>query len=1380
MGTHPIFESDFDCLTDCRDWKMHQRRWNEANGFTVAEIKAKLAEWREVFPVNQRSPGKNNKAARSAVVNELLPEIPMREEGGGRRHILRLDMQAEIGVIYQEQDTRKIDTSKLNTTRSRMTTDGSILKENVPMVPAVSAGRDRSSSRASTGTGGGGARSRSGSRVANSQSKPAGRDSARRSTKNVWQAGRASSRNIWADQGEESDGQSTTDEDGKQLARNSMAPNDGFESNKMPEHRQDGRRRSSHRISNQRYGHFASVMLRKKQNPSPNLTDKFSYQVWKKVGYYIPLAAVLSVFDWASDLFGTIEFMGSQDCKIRVFGMMMAITVFITPIAFSFIQPSGDEMLIWEKFFRFILFKGPVSPYERWARPERLVWYPTKVCYHLFAPFTHVISQVKVHVENAEKVDYYTEYAARSAKMESQLHERKFNEVDQKDMIKLAQLQQRATNYVLYYTRFSKSRLKFCLIEDAIQYNIQLINFIIVGFSFAVNEDVYDYTAVNLDSLMDLKPATSFIKTFFVRILMMSTSSLSMWLGIYMTERFHEQLMTGQTPGTIRVLSLALKTFIELVLPTLSMAFLLIYDLQRESGIFGKKILPDDSDRCDDPGQSTEQVLRALILNISNQMYLDWDTTKRTAGTTFKFAIYSAALTIKYSRISGGDEQAVDDRFHFGWKQFGLFLLALGIKITLPVVFIMTFLPDPPVTTARVNFVGLSTSSDMIYNFQFPKHRNLTLEVKEYDLSSKLNGALKEHRQLDFFFSENTNFVWFDVKEKIAALKQKVIDIKIPVCQRIRLNAEHPEIDNTDTAVSNYIGHSYDHCVDNVQWSDSDQLETFKAGHDADDIVRSNDPTVASDETKSEGQWRRTGSNTWMDLPAKCMKGKQATYSEKRMAIDPTIVAPSHYYQANMLEDKRSIVQDWVSQSATICMWSDQFKKEDHRFEFAVVLRACSWFNTAEECNKEKRITIPELVARNSFEDPMRDIRAMEQSKLKYNMINLFQMIQCHLHNDELNKIDSHADPATVQSLREEHELEGQNKFQCGKGFIKRADIDEISSLMMRQSRVHWSTGFIKDRSCVQEGEDFQNCKRTKTPLKSSDDFDTFWHMAGQHDDVASSFECKLENGVVSNHLCQSQVPLTPFVPVGTVENWYDFLQNTYPSSREYAENLRVANETSEATGQRAHKHMRYKFGCYVTIVVFLLMVSLIFAEMNLPIIPDLLRISAFDPMYKSFKPMLLITIGVALLMLDINKSIYEFCAMNPSASSNFIGLETTLGCYQEATYRIRNSDAKQADSVDSKFNAMGRCGVGLRCFDEIRGSMWNKELTDPVYLFNQNKDFSSVENEIKKNTLGQLQAAMTNVWSGKQGQALTCLFNHDLIQRTPVGPRVSPLKCPC
>ena len=55
----------------------------------------------------------------------------------------------------------------------------------------------------------------------------------------------------------------------------------------------------------------------------------------------------------------------------------------------------------------------------------------------------------------------------------------------------------------------------------------------------------------------------------------------------------------------------------------------------------------------------------------------------------------------------------------------------------------------------------------------------------------------------------------------------------------------------------------------------------------------------------------------------------------------------------------------------------------------------------------------------------------------------------------------------------------------------------------------------------------------------------------------------------------------------------------------------------------------------------------------------------------------------------------------------------------------------------------------------------------------------TSLQNEIKKTTLDQLQATITNVWSGKQGKALTCLFNHDLIMRTPIGPRISPFNCP-
>ena len=240
----------------------------------------------------------------------------------------------------------------------------------------------------------------------------------------------------------------------------------------------------------------------------------------------------------------------------------------------------------------------------------------------------------------------------------------KFANVDHKDMIKLTQLQNRATNYVLYYTRFCKSRLKFCLIEDAIQYNIALINFIIVGFSFHVNEDQYDYTNKSFDDLLGLKPASSFLMTFFIRILMMTTSSLSMWLGIYMTERFHEQLMTGQTPGTIRVLSMALKTFIELSLPTVSMAFLLIYDMQMPNGIFGQTfgghILPTASSTCDASGgilsmEATRALLTytmfslgftfvchllfALILIISSKFLIDLDISCRTFQTTFKFAI---------------------------------------------------------------------------------------------------------------------------------------------------------------------------------------------------------------------------------------------------------------------------------------------------------------------------------------------------------------------------------------------------------------------------------------------------------------------------------------------------------------------------------------------------------------------------------------------------------------------------------------------------------------------------------------------------------------------------------------------------------------------
>ena len=901
-------------------------------------------------------------------------------------------------------------------------------------------------------------------------------------------------------------------------------------------------------------------------------------------------------------------------------------------------------------------------------------------------------------------------------------------------MVKLAQLQNRAANYVLYYARFAKSRLKFGLIEDVIQYNIALINFIITGLTFVDNGDKYDYTNKSsvrikvselLNDLFNLKPASSFLVTFVIRILMITTSSLSMWLGIYMTERFHEQLMTGKKPGAIRVLSLALKTFIELIMPIISMAFLLIYDMQQPEGIFGKNfgghILPSSTcDASDDVfGKEATRafltytifplgftflshLLFALILNVSNQFHMDWDTTWRTLKTTFKFSIYSAALTIKYSRISGGDEQSVDDHFHFGWKQFGLFCFALAVKVTLPVCFILSSMPMMPNKTVRINFIGLSTSSDMIYKLQFPKHHNLTIEVSEYDLTGELDSALKQHRQMDYFFGQENseNFAWFDVENLVSAIKAQVEKTDQTVCRRIRVNVEHPKVD-FDSTKSKYSGYGVKECgIDQESfWDDKNEWQHFKAGRDANDIVWSNNPDVPGNSkyinqpTEEEIQWIRTkeltwDNATWHNIPRKCSdkikqnKIKRKTFTKSNETIYPTIIGPSHFYQDAMLKDKRKVVQDWVYQSATVCMWPDQFKTKKTRYEFAVLLRACSWFADSNECMREKRITIPQLIDRNSFEDPMKDILAMSQSRLKYNMINLFQIIQCHLQNAEYKKVAAMG----VDTLLDEHKV--RKEYKCGKGFIRRTMLDEISSTLMSEKRVHWSSGLIKDRTCILEGDDFEHCR-----LRQTNESDFFWESTGLRPNVKEA------------------VPDEAFVPDSTVENWYDIWINAPPNSRDYAlkpENKQI-NQSDFVTRQVAHDHMKRKCGYYLMLLVFLLTTSLLFSEMNLPVIPNLLRIGSFDPMYKIFMPLLLISFGVTLLIMDIRKSIYEFCAMNPSASTDIPMLDKILGCYAEAQYRHRNPDADNP-AIMNKFNAMGRCGVGLRCFDKVQGSLWVKD----------------------------------------------------------------------
>ena len=53
-----------------------------------------------------------------------------------------------------------------------------------------------------------------------------------------------------------------------------------------------------------------------------------------------------------------------------------------------------------------------------------------------------------------------------------QLYAGSFEDYDQKDFDSLKELQIRATHYVKYYVAFCKDRLKFCLVEDCIQFNI--------------------------------------------------------------------------------------------------------------------------------------------------------------------------------------------------------------------------------------------------------------------------------------------------------------------------------------------------------------------------------------------------------------------------------------------------------------------------------------------------------------------------------------------------------------------------------------------------------------------------------------------------------------------------------------------------------------------------------------------------------------------------------------------------------------------------------------------------------------------------------------------------------------------------------------------
>ena len=95
--------------------------------------------------------------------------------------------------------------------------------------------------------------------------------------------------------------------------------------------------------------------------------------------------------------------------------------------------------------------------------------------------------------------------------------------------------------------------------------------FVLTAFQKSVNSASVDYHELGtLSSLLGLTHvALAHMWDFIWKIMMMSSSAISLWLGVYSNERHSELLLTGKFPGFIRVLSTGIKTVCELLLPVI-------------------------------------------------------------------------------------------------------------------------------------------------------------------------------------------------------------------------------------------------------------------------------------------------------------------------------------------------------------------------------------------------------------------------------------------------------------------------------------------------------------------------------------------------------------------------------------------------------------------------------------------------------------------------------------------------------------------------------------------------------------------------------------------------------------------------------------------
>jgi len=161
--------------------------------------------------------------------------------------------------------------------------------------------------------------------------------------------------------------------------------------------------------------------------------------------------------DFVSDWMNSLQLIKQDICQENIFGNMMMITLTVLPFIYAWILPNDNEQKVWEKLMRVILRRPAINPYEKWTPPkdDMLLYYTSFYLYVLFSPFTHVVSQVYVHISHASKVDHYMEYKTRTLNVIKHLQEGQFVQFDEEELHKLKALQHRATQYVMYYCKVS-------------------------------------------------------------------------------------------------------------------------------------------------------------------------------------------------------------------------------------------------------------------------------------------------------------------------------------------------------------------------------------------------------------------------------------------------------------------------------------------------------------------------------------------------------------------------------------------------------------------------------------------------------------------------------------------------------------------------------------------------------------------------------------------------------------------------------------------------------------------------------------------------------------------------------------------------------------